>query len=290
MPLVLAATPIGNTADASPRLREHLETADVVAAEDTRRLRRLMEALGLHLSGRLVSYYDGVEQARIPALLEELRADRTVLLVTDAGMPLISDPGFRLVAAAVVEGLPVTVVPGPSAALAALAVAGLPADRWCFEGFLPRRGGERRSRLAALATEPRTMVFFEAPHRIGAMLADVGDAFGADRRAVVCRELTKTHEEVRRGTLGELAGWAADGLRGEITVVVEGSVGVTEPPAAADLSEEVEALVAAGSTRRDAVDAVAGAHGLARRVVYDAVTSAPATTSGRKSSGPASIG
>ena len=271
MPLVLAATPIGNTADASPRLREQLEAADVVAAEDTRRLRRLADVLDLRLSGRLVSYYDGVEQARIPALLDELRAGRTVVLVTDAGMPLVSDPGFRLVAAAVAEGVPVSVIPGPSAVLAALAVAGLPADRWCFEGFLPRRGGERRRRLAALADEPRTMVFFEAPHRIAATLTDVAAAFGADRRAVVCRELTKTHEEVKRGALGELASWAENGLRGEITVVVAGATAREVQAAPADLVEEVEALVTAGSTRRDAVDAVAGAHGLARRVVYDAV-------------------
>jgi 16S rRNA (cytidine1402-2'-O)-methyltransferase len=276
MPLVLAATPIGNISDASARLREHLETADVVAAEDTRRLRRLTEALGLRLAGRLVSYYDGVEQARIPSLLEELRADRTVLLVSDAGTPLVSDPGYRLVAAAIAEGLPVTVIPGPSAALAALAVAGLPADRWCFEGFLPRRAGERRRRLAALAAEQRTMVFFEAPHRIAATLADIADAFGTDRRAVVCRELTKTHEEVRRGGLGELAAWAGDGLRGEITVVVAGASPRQDEAAPADLAEEVAALVAAGSTRRDAVDAVAAAHGLARRSVYDALTTASA--------------
>ena len=271
MPLVLAATPIGNVADASPRLTEALESADVVAAEDTRRLRRLADALGLQLSGRVVSYYDSVEQARIPGLLGALRAERTVLLVTDAGMPLVSDPGFRLVAAAVAEGLPVTVIPGPSAALAALAVAGLPSDRWCFEGFLPRRAGERRRRLAELSHEPRTMVFFESPHRIGAALADLASAFGADRRAVVCRELTKTHEETRRGGVGELATWAGNGLRGEITIVVEGDTARPEEPAGADLVEEVEALVAAGSSRRDAVDAVAGSHGLARRVVYDAV-------------------
>jgi 16S rRNA (cytidine1402-2'-O)-methyltransferase len=271
MPLVLAATPIGNSADASPRLRAALQTAHVVAAEDTRRLRRLADALELHIAGRVVSYYDSVEQARIPGLLEALRADRTVLLVTDAGMPLVSDPGFRLVAAAVAEGLPVTVVPGPSAALAALAVAGLPSDRWCFEGFLPRRAAERRRRLAELAHEPRTLVFFESPHRIAATLTDLAAAFGDDRRGVVCRELTKTHEETRRGGLLELARWAGDGLRGEITVVVAGASADKAPPAAADLVEEVEALVAAGSSRRDAVDAVSGAHGLARRVVYDAV-------------------
>jgi 16S rRNA (cytidine1402-2'-O)-methyltransferase len=277
MPLVLAATPIGNTEDASPRLRAQLEAADVVAAEDTRRLRRLADALGLRLTARLVSYYDGVEQARIPALLDDLRAGRTVVLVSDAGMPLVSDPGFRLVSAAVAEGLPVSAIPGPSAVLAALAVAGLPADRWCFEGFLPRRGGERRRRLAVLRNEPRTMVFFEAPHRIAAMLADIAAVFGADRRAAVCRELTKTHEEIRRGDLGELAAWAETGLRGEITVVVAGASASEEQATPADLAEQVDAMVAAGSTRRDAVDAVAGAHGLARRRVYDAVKEASTT-------------
>jgi 16S rRNA (cytidine1402-2'-O)-methyltransferase len=271
MPLVLAATPIGNAADASTRLRAQLSAADVVAAEDTRRVRRLADALGLQLSGRLVSYYDSVEQARIPALLDELRAGRTVLLVSDAGTPLVSDPGFRLVAAAAAEGLPVTVVPGPSAALAALAVAGLPADRWCFEGFLPRRAGERGRRLTELASEARTMVFFEAPHRIAETLSAMSEAFGAERRAVVCRELTKTHEEVRRGPLSSLVTWAEGGLRGEITVVVEGAAKVADATSPADLAEEVDALVAAGSSRRDAVDAVAGSHGLARRVVYDAV-------------------
>src|SRR4051812_1667550 len=272
MPLVLAATPIGNTADASPRLREHLETADVVAAEDTRRLRRLTEELGLRPSGRFVSYYYGVEQARSPALLEELRADRTVLLVTDAGMPLVSDPGFRLVAAAAAEGLPVTVVPGPSAALAALAVSGLPADRWVFEGFLPRRAADRRRRLAELRTERRTLVLFEAPHRLEATLADLVSAFGADRSAAVCRELTKTYEEVRRGPLGELATWAGSGVRGEITVVIGGAT-VDEPVTSDDdLAAEVAALTERGRSRRDAVDEVAARHGISRRAVYAAAT------------------
>jgi len=213
VPLLVAATPIGNPDDASARLREALATADVVAAEDTRRLRRLAAALEVDLGGRLVSYYDAVETARTETLLDDLRAGRTVLLVTDAGTPLVSDPGHRLVAAAAAEGLPVTALPGPSAPLAALAVAGLPVDRWGFEGFLPRKAGERRQRLADLAAEQRTLVFFEAPHRAGATRTDLATAFGADRRAVACRELTKTYEEVRRATLGELADWAADGIR-----------------------------------------------------------------------------
>jgi len=273
VPLVLAATPIGNVADASPRLRQALATADVVAAEDTRRLSRLAAALDVTVTGRVVSFYDAVEAARTPTLLADLVAGRTVVLVSDAGMPLVSDPGHRLLAAAVDAGVPVTVLPGPSAVLAAVALAGLPTDRWCFEGFLARRAGERRRRLAQLATEPRTMVFFEAPHRVAAALRDLAAAFGADRRGAVCRELTKTHEEVRRGTLGELADWAAGEVRGEIVLVVAGA-----PPGAAvevddtALAAAVAVMVSAGMSRRDAVDRVAAEHGVARRRVYAAAT------------------
>ena len=272
MPLVLAATPIGNVADASPRLREILGTADVVAAEDTRRLRRLAASLEVPVTGRVVSYYDAVEAGRTEQLLADLRAGRTVLLVTDAGMPLVSDPGYRLVAAATAEGLPVTVVPGPSAVLAALAVSGLPADRWVFEGFLPRRAADRRRRLAELAPERRTVVLFEAPHRLAATLTDLAAAFGADRSAAVCRELTKTYEEVRRGPLGELATWAAEGVRGEISIVVGGATGEAPVIGDDDLAAEVTALTERGLSRRDAVDEVAARHGISRRAVYAAAT------------------
>ena len=223
--LVLAGTPIGQAGDAPPRLAAELSGADVVAAEDTRRLKRLCADLGITLSGRVVSYFEGNEQARTPALLEALLAGERVVLVTDAGMPSVSDPGYRLVVAAVEHDVRVTAVPGPSAVLTALAVSGLPVDRFCFEGFLPRKAGERGRRLAALAAEERTMVFFEAPHRTEAALAAMAEALGEDRPAAVCRELTKTHEEVRRGPLGELVAWAADGVRGEVTIVVEGSSG-----------------------------------------------------------------
>jgi 16S rRNA (cytidine1402-2'-O)-methyltransferase len=271
VPLIIAATPIGNVDDASPRLRAALASADVVAAEDTRRLRRLASALDVSVAGRLVSYYDAVERERTDTLLDELRAGRTVLLVTDAGTPLVSDPGHRLVAAAAAEELPITVLPGPSAALAALAVAGLPADRWCFEGFLPRRAGDRRRRLAELAAEPRTLVFFEAPHRAATTLAALSAAFGAERPAVACRELTKTYEEVRRGPLGDLAGWAAEGVRGELTIVVAGATAVQAVvPSSEDLAAQVSALVENGHTKRDAVDAVAAKHAISRRVVYAA--------------------
>jgi len=269
---VLAGTPIGRAGDAPPRLAEALATADVVAAEDTRRLKRLTTDLGVAVTGRVVSYFEGNETARTPLLLEELLAGRTVLLVTDAGMPSVSDPGYRLVAAAVEHDVRVTAVPGPSAVLTALAVSGLPVDRFCFEGFLPRKAGERARRLAGLAAEERTMVFFEAPHRTEAALAAMRDAFGADRPAAVCRELTKTHEEIKRGPLGGLVEWAAQGVRGEVTVVVTGATTSVE----VDTSPEgLRAAVAererGGDTRKEAILAVAKAAGLPKREVYDAV-------------------
>jgi len=270
--LVLAGTPLGRISDASPGLREALADADVIAAEDTRRLRRLAAELQVTPRGRVVSYYEAVERSRIPALLDAIRSGQTVVLVTDAGMPAVSDPGYRLVAAAAAEGLAVTSVPGPSAAVTALALSGLATDRFCFEGFLPRKPGERSRALKDLAGERRTMVFFESVHRLADTLAAMAAAFGAGRPAALCRELTKTYEEVRRGTLGELAAGAAD-VRGEVTLVVAGAPdGGDEVPGPDELAAQVADLVAAGSTRRDAVDEVAARHGLARRVVYAAAT------------------
>ncbi len=267
--LILAATPIGRVEDASPRLAQVLADADVIAAEDTRRFRRLADSLAVTVSGRVVSYFDANEERRTEELLASLHAGGTVVLVTDAGMPSVSDPGYRLVTAAVAADHRVSVVPGPSAVLAALAVSGLPVDRFCFEGFLPRKAGERGRRLAELAAEPRTLVFFEAPHRVPAALSAMAEAFGADRASAVCRELTKTHEEVRRGALADLIRWAAGGVRGEVTIVVGGAL-----PASSQ-SHDVVALVAeqeaAGLTRRDAIDAVARDTGLRRRAVYEAV-------------------
>jgi 16S rRNA (cytidine1402-2'-O)-methyltransferase len=272
--LMLAATPIGRPEDASARLVAALASAPVIAAEDTRRLRRLADQLAVALTGAVVSYYDGVEEQRAPRLLADLRAGRDVLLVTDAGMPTVSDPGFRLTAAAAAEGIPVTVLPGPSAVTAALAVSGLPSDRFCFEGFPPRGKGERGRRFADLAGERRTMVFFESPRRTGVTLRDLAAAFGGERPAVVCRELTKTHEEIRRGTLDELAAWAAGDTRGEITVVVAGAPARTAGPAdVAEAVAEVSRRVAGGMSRRDAVAAVAVEAGLSRRLVYEAVVS-----------------
>ncbi|KUN06614.1 uroporphyrin-III methyltransferase [Streptomyces yokosukanensis] len=273
--LVLAGTPIGDIADAPPRLAEELAGADVVAAEDTRRLRRLTQALGVTPKGRVVSYFEGNESARTPELVEELLGGARVLLVTDAGMPSVSDPGYRLVAAAVAKEIKVTAVPGPSAVLTALALSGLPVDRFCFEGFLPRKAGERLSRLREVAAERRTLVYFEAPHRLDDTLAAMAEAFGADRRAAVCRELTKTYEEVRRGPLEELARWAAEGVRGEITVVVEGAPEAgPEELDAEELVRRVRVREEAGERRKEAIAAVAVEAGIPKRIVFDAVVAA----------------
>jgi 16S rRNA (cytidine1402-2'-O)-methyltransferase len=270
--LVLAATPLGDVRDASPRLASALAEADVVAAEDTRRFRSLATALGVTPRGRVVSFYEDVESARLPKLLEALHAGETVVLVTDAGMPSVSDPGFRLVAACVAEEVPVTCLPGPSAVTTALALSGLPCDRFCFEGFAPRKPGERSKWLAALRGEPRTAVFFESPHRLASLLSDAVAVLGPDRPAAVCRELTKTYEEVKRGPLSELASWAAEGVRGEITVVLSGA-----PPRAvsvADLVEEVAARVAGGERLKSVAAEVAEAAGVSKKELYDAVLTA----------------
>ncbi|MEU8852472.1 16S rRNA (cytidine(1402)-2'-O)-methyltransferase [Streptomyces sp. NPDC048564] len=273
--LVLAGTPIGDVKDAPPRLVEELAGADVVAAEDTRRLRRLTQALGVQPAGRVVSYFEGNESARTPELVEALLEGSRVLLVTDAGMPSVSDPGYRLVAAAVEKDIKVTAVPGPSAVLTALALSGLPVDRFCFEGFLPRKAGERLSRLKEVAEERRTLVYFEAPHRLDDTLAAMAEVFGADRRAAVCRELTKTYEEVRRGGLGELAEWAAEGVRGEITVVVEGAPEKgAEEVDAAEFVRRVRIREEAGERRKEAIAAVAAEAGVPKREVFDAVVAA----------------
>ncbi|MFI5782721.1 16S rRNA (cytidine(1402)-2'-O)-methyltransferase [Nocardia sp. NPDC051570] len=270
--LVLAATPMGDVGDASARLREALGSAQIVAAEDTRRTKALAKALEVEITGRVVSFYDHVEAARIPLLLEEIEAGSTVLLVTDAGMPSVSDPGYRMVAACVERGLAVTCLPGPSAVTTALALSGLPMERFCFDGFAPRKGGQRKQWLRTLVREPRAVVFFEAPHRLADCLADAVEVLGPGRRAAVCRELTKTYEEVVRGTLTELAAWAVEGARGEITVVVEGAPPLSADPA--ELVDEVEALVAEGIRLKEACAEVAAATGASRRELYDAVLAA----------------
>jgi 16S rRNA (cytidine1402-2'-O)-methyltransferase len=266
--LVLAATPIGDPRDASPRLAQEIATADVVAAEDTRRFKRLCGALEVRPSGSVVSYHEHNEATRTTDLLARLVGGARVLVVTDAGMPSVSDPGYRLVSAAVEAGVLITCVPGPSAVLMALAVSGLPVDRFCFEGFPSRKAGERLRSFQALAREGRTMIFFEAPHRLDATLAALALAFGADRPAAVCRELTKTYEEVKRGGLAELAAWAAGGVRGEVTVVVGGAPPVVTDPEAAVAG--IQARVAAGERLKEVCAEVAAATGLSRNDLYNA--------------------
>jgi len=294
--LLIAAAPIGRPDDASPRLAAALSAARIIAAEDTRRVRRLAAALGAQLTARIVSYYDfdDVETRRAGTLLAELRAGHDVLLVTDAGMPGVSDPGYRVVAAAAAAGIRVSVLPGPSAVTAALAVSGLPTDRFCFEGFPARKAGERARRFTELAAERRTLVFFETARRLHGTLAGLAGAFGGDRRAAVCRELTKTHEEVRRGTLAELAAWAGQGVRGEVTVVVAGAParpaatraaskaadGSAAQSATAAAVAEVAARVRSGLRRNPAITAVARERGLPRGELYDAVASSRKVTRG----------
>ncbi len=267
--LLLGATPLGQPSDASPRLIDALAHADVVAAEDTRRVRTLAKALDVTITGRVVSLFDRVKAARVEPLIAAIKAGATVLVVSDAGMPLVSDPGFRLVAACVDAGLPLTCLPGPSAVMTALALSGLPAEKFCFEGFAPRKKAARRTWLDSLDDERRTCVFFESPRRLAACLHDAVDRLGGARRAAICRELTKVHEEVVRGSLEELAAWADDGVLGEITVVLAGATPRADLPA---LVEQVEELVAAGARVKDACSEVAAEHPAVRpRQLYDAV-------------------
>ena len=268
--LILAGTPIGNISDASPRLKEALETADIIAAEDSRRAKRLLQDLGLTTSAQIWSFYDAVEESKSQELVERVLTGNKVIVISDAGMPTVSDPGYRLVQEAIEKGINISVIPGPSAVLAALAVSGLPVDRFTFEGFLPRKAGEREKLLTDLRTEQRTMVFFEAPHRLAESLQDFANIFGADRKAVICRELTKTYEEIVRGTFNQLLDWANKEILGEITLVVAGSqpLLVTDP---AQWVELVQTRVSLGVSQRDAIADVAKELSVPKRDVYDAV-------------------
>lgn len=267
--LSLVATPIGNLGDLPPRAIEAFEAADIVCCEDTRRTGSLLKHIGVRVD-ELRRFDEHTEYDSIPGLLERLAAGANVVVVSDAGTPGISDPGERLVAAAVEAGITVTTVPGPVAAVAALVSSGLPSGRFVFEGFLARKGQERAAQLASIAGESRTTVFYESPNRVAATLAALAEACGPERRAVVARELTKLHEELRRGTLGELAEWADGGVKGEVVVVVEGVAAPAELDDAA-LVERLSALLAAGSSKRDAVDQVSAETGARRGRVYDLV-------------------
>ena len=272
--LILGGTPIGNLADASDRLRSALATADLIAVEDTRKLRTLASGLGVRTRGRVIVNHDHNEEGRSATIVQAVQDGQRVLLLSDAGMPTISDPGYVAAAAVAEADLPVTVVPGPSAALTALALSGLPTGRFTFEGFLARKGSERSRRLASLAGEERTMIFYESPHRTAATLADFVQIFGADRRGTVSRELTKLHEEVRRGTLAELAEWAeSERIRGEIVIIVEGAQ-APETPEAQDVVQLVLDRVAAGERLKAACAAVAAETGTSKRELYEAALAA----------------
>lgn len=272
--LILGGTPIGNLADASDRLRSALATADLIAVEDTRKLRTLASGLGVRTRGRVIVNHDHNEEERSATIVQAVQDGQRVLLLSDAGMPTISDPGYVAAAAVAAADLPVTVVPGPSAVLTALALSGLPTGRFTFEGFLARKGSERSRRLASLAGEERTMIFYESPHRTAATLADFVQTFGADRRGTVSRELTKLHEEVRRGTLAELAEWAeSERIRGEIVIIVEGAQ-APETPEAQDVVRLVLDRVAAGERLKAACAAVAAETGTSKRELYEAALAA----------------
>lgn len=269
--LWLAATPIGNLGDASPRLREAFESVDAIAAEDTRHTAQLLRLLGIASRPELIALHDHNERDRAASIVDRAEHEE-ILLVSDAGMPTVSDPGFRVVQLAAERGVTVSAIPGPSAVITALAVAGLPTDRFAFEGFLPRKAGERSRALRELANERRTLVFFEAPSRLAETLVAMSEAFGGDRSAAVCRELTKLHEEVRRGSLAALSGWAAEGVRGEIVLVVAGAPETTISSQTA--LEEVQARVTAGERLKDAARSVAEATGISARELYAAALEA----------------
>ncbi len=268
--LFLAATPIGNVGDASLRLRELLAQADIIAAEDSRRAHRLLADMGVTYVGQIWSFYDAVEQAKSPEIIDRVEAGATVVMISDAGMPSVSDPGYRLVREAIERGVNVSVIPGPSAVLAALAISGLPVDRFTFEGFLPRKAGERLAALADLEIEQRTMVFFEAPHRLAETIKAMLEVFGPERQVVVCRELTKTYEEIIRGNLADLTSWVDREILGEITIVLHGA-SEQAPSLASDWVEQVATRVALGVSQRDAIAEVAKELHVPKRDVYDAV-------------------
>ncbi len=274
--ILFAGTPLGNPEDASGRLAAAIASADLIAAEDTRKFRALAERMHVQPRGRVVSHFEANEALRLQELVDAAVNGSTVLVLTDAGMPSVSDPGYRLVRAAIDADVPISVLPGPSAVTAALVLSGLPVDRFCFEGFLPRKSSERGTRLAGLAHETRTMVFFEAPHRLVESLNAMASVFGSNRPAAVCRELTKTYEEVLRGTLSEVIEAVGEGVRGEITVVVAGA-NAEDLRAARGLVDEsdwvraVAEYEASGMSRRDAIAEVAKAAARPRREVYDAV-------------------
>ena len=275
MSLILAATPLGNPGDASMRLRDAIESATIIAAEDSRRFHRLCSDIDVKFTARVLSFFEGNEDDRTRELLAELQSGATVLVVSDAGMPTISDPGFRLMRDAIERGIDVSVIPGPSAVTMAVALSGLPTDRFTFEGFAPRASGARLAAFEKLRHEERTMVFFEAPHRLGDSLGDAVSVFGAERSGAICREMTKRYEETIRGSLKELSTWAdTNEVLGEITLVIAGASADSATLTADEMVARVREFEAAGMDRKGAIASVAQEFGIAKRIVYAAVVDA----------------
>ncbi|MFM9151292.1 MAG: 16S rRNA (cytidine(1402)-2'-O)-methyltransferase [Candidatus Planktophila sp.] len=275
MTLTLAATPLGNPGDASARLKAAIVGAEVIAAEDSRRFHRLASDLGLTFTGKVISFFEGNETARTEEVLALLQAGKDVLVLSDAGMPTISDPGFRLTRDAISLGIHIVVIPGPSAPTMALALSGLATDRFTFEGFLSRSSGARQSHLESLRFEERTMIFFEAPHRITESLADIAEIFGGDRQGAICREMTKTYEETVRGTLDELVAWSqSKEILGEITIVIAGVPVGSAAKTAEDMVARVREFERAGMDRKDAIATVAKEFEMPKKIVYAAVVDA----------------
>jgi 16S rRNA (cytidine1402-2'-O)-methyltransferase len=275
MTLILAATPLGNPGDASSRLKSAIEDATIIAAEDSRRFHRLCQDIEVTFTAKVTSFFEGNEEDKTKELLAELKNGATVLVVSDAGMPTISDPGFRLMREAIAQEIQVQVIPGPSAVTMAIALSGLPTDRFSFEGFPPRTAGARTSTFEKLRFEERTMVFFEAPHRLKESLSDAVEVFGAERKGAICREMTKRYEESIRGTLSELLSWASTNeVLGEITLVVQGAEIDSALRTANDMVDRVREFEAAGMDRKGAIATVADEFGISKRLVYAAVVDA----------------
>jgi 16S rRNA (cytidine1402-2'-O)-methyltransferase len=275
MTLILAATPLGNPGDASSRLKSAIQDATIIAAEDSRRFHRLCQDIEVTFTAKVISFFEGNEEDRTKELLAKLKNGATVLVVSDAGMPTISDPGFRLIREAIAQDIQVQVIPGPSAVTMAIALSGLPTDRFSFEGFPPRTAGARSATFEKLRFEERTMVFFEAPHRLKESLSDAVEVFGAERKGAICREMTKHYEESIRGTLSELLSWASSNeVLGEITLVVQGAEIDSALRTANDMVDRVREFEAAGMDRKGAIATVADEFGISKRLVYAAVVDA----------------
>ena len=275
MKLLLAGVPLGNPGDASARLIAAIKSASIIAAEDSRRFQRLCQDLGVTTSGKILSFFEGNEEERTEQLLNELKNGTDVLVVTDAGMPTVSDPGFKLIRAAIDANIPIEIIPGPSAVTTALALSGLPTDRFCFEGFVPRTQGAREKFFDNLKFEPRTVVFFEAPHRLIETLEAAVDSLGSERRAALCREMTKTYEETVRGTLGQIKEWAnSKEILGEITIVIDGAIEGAKEISQQAIIGAVKKLEEVGMERKEAIAAVAEELDLPKREVFDAMVAA----------------